>query len=80
MSFFVCNNVSDLELTTEDVIKKHRAELLYEDGLKAHRITVRRGHILDDTLAALRSGFNEKKHIRVRFLGEPAVDEGGPRR
>ena len=41
---------------------------------------MRRGHILDDTVVALRSNFDEKKHIRVSFLGEPAVDEGGPRR
>ena len=62
------------------MIKQHRDKYYYEDDLKAHRITVRWGHILDDTLVALRSGFDEKKHIRVRFLGEPAVDEGGPRR
>ena len=62
------------------MIKRHRAELLYEDSHKAHRITVRRGHIMDDALVAIRSGFDEKKHIRVRFLGEPAVDEGGPGR
>ena len=62
------------------MIKQHRANFLYEDDFNVHRITVRRGHILDDTLVALRSNFDEKKHIRVRFLGEPAVDEGGPRR
>ena len=62
------------------MIKQHRANFLYEDDFNVHRITVRRGHILDDTLVALCSNFDEKKHIRVRFLGEPAVDEGGPRR
>ena len=71
---------SDLELTIEDVIKQHRAEILYEDEFNAHRITVRRGNIMDDTIASLRVGFDEKKHVRVRFIGEPAVDEGGPRR
>ena len=62
------------------MIKQHRANFLYEDDFNVHCITVRRGHILDDTLVALRSSFDEKKHIRVRFLGEPAMDEGGPRR
>ena len=62
------------------MIKQHRANFLYEDDFNVHRITVRRGHILDDTVVALRSNFDEKKHIRVCFLGEPAVDEGGPRR
>ena len=35
---------------------------------------------MDDTIFSLRPGFDEKKHIRVRFLGEAAIDEGGPRR
>ena len=77
---FCCLYLCDLELTTEDVIKQHRAEILYEDDFNAHRITVRRGNIMDDTIASLRVGFDEKKHVRVRFIGEPAVDEGGPRR
>ena len=54
--------------------------MLYADELSAYRITVRRGSIMDDTLLSLRAGFDEKKHIRVRFIGEPAVDQGGPRR
>ena len=29
---------------------------------------------------ALRSGFDDKKHLRIKFIGEPAMDEGGPRR
>lgn len=78
--FFVSFLCSDLELTTEHVINQHRAKTLYEDSHNAHRITVRRGHILDDAISSLRPGFDEQKHVRVRFLGEPAVDEGGPRR
>ena len=35
---------------------------------------------MDDTIFALRRGIDEMKHIRVRFVAEPAVDEGGPRR
>lgn len=62
------------------MIQWHRKEVLHHDKQNTFRITVRRGHILDDTLASIRSGFDEKKHIRVTFLGEAAVDEGGPRR
>ena len=51
--------------------------MLYADELSAYRITVIRGSIMDDTLLSLRAGFDEKKHIRVRFIGEPAVDRGG---
>ena len=71
---------SDLELTTADVIKQQKAKFLYEDDHIAHRITVRCNHILEDAFVAIRSSFDEKKHIRVRFIGEPAIDEGGPRR
>lgn len=31
-------------------------------------------------MVVLRSGFDEKKHLRVCFLGEKGVDGGGPRR
>ena len=41
---------------------------------------MRRSHILDDTIAALRCGFDESKHISIHFLGESAIDEGGPKR
>ena len=43
VSFLSLTLCSDLELSTEDVIRQHRAKFLYEDDLKAHRITVRRG-------------------------------------
>jgi len=68
------------ELTIQDVVQPHRMQVLYEDKFESHRITVRRGHILEDAISSIRGGFDEKKHIRVSFLGEPAVDEGGPRR
>ena len=38
--------------------------------LDALCITVRRGSICDDTIFAPHAGFDEKKHIKVRFLGE----------
>ena len=41
---------------------------------------MRRSHIFEDALAAVRHSFDEKLHIRVRFLGEPGIDDGGPRR
>lgn len=53
---------------------------LYTDVFNIFRITVRRVHIFEDTLVALRAGFDEKKHLRVHFLEETAVDGGGPRR
>ena len=71
---------SDSDLTLEAAIEKHKADHLYTDVFDTFRITVRRGHIFEDTLFALRSGFDERKYLRVSFLGEPAADGGGPRR
>ena len=56
------------------------AVVLYEDDYNTHRITIRRRHIFEDTLTAICHGFDEKKHLKVTFIGEPAVDGGGPRR
>ena len=69
----------DQQLTLDAVLHHHVAEVLYSDESMKHRITVRRGHLLQDTQRAL-IYFDEHKHIRVTFLGEPAVDDGGPRR
>lgn len=45
------------------------------------RIVIRRRHVLKDTLHKMRSGtLNFTKHFRVTFIGEAAVDAGGPMR
>jgi len=59
----------------EDLLKQHRGRVLDPD--QSQRITVRRKNIFEDTRKALE---RPSKHIRVTFLGEPAVDDGGPRR
>lgn len=69
-----------MDLTLEGVLKHHRAKIITGDPYSPYRIVVRRGHLLDDAIEALRFGFDESKHIRVRFVDDPAVDEGGPRR
>ena len=66
------------DLTIEEVIKQHRAEII-KDAEKTHRITVRRSHIFEDAIDGLH-GFDEGRQIRVTFLNEPAVDDGGLRR
>ncbi len=35
---------------------------------------------MGDTLHKLRNGLDVKKHLKVTFVGEPAVDAGGPLR
>ena len=37
-------------------------------------------YVLPDTLHQLRWGLDVSKHMRVTFVGEPAVDSGGPMR
>ena len=57
-------------VTIDEAIKQHRAKVLDPNNTNALCITVRRGSILDDTIFSLRPGFDEKKHIKVRFLGK----------
>ena len=61
------------------MLKSHKSEVLSKDDSLRYRITVRRGHIFDDANRAFKM-LDEEKHLRITFLGEPAVDDGGPRR
>ena len=64
----------------KDVLDNHRSTHMYSDETMVFRITVRRSNIWEDTHRALKHTFDEKKHVRITFLGESAVDGGGPRR
>ena len=64
-------------ISLESLLTCHRASVVSEDRL---RITVRRKHIFEDTLHKLRCGIDISKHLRVTFIGEPAIDDGGPMR
>lgn len=45
------------------------------------RIHVRRSNLITDTIRAFsKPTFNVSKLLKVVFVGEPSVDEGGPRR
>lgn len=44
------------------------------------RITIRRSHILDDSVRLFQKGVYSNKAFKVTFIGEPAVDLGGPLR
>ena len=66
--------------TTSTLIKQHRQMVLPHDSLDRVRIIVRRSRILQDTLHLLKNGLDTTKHIRVTFVNEPAVDQGGPLR
>ena len=44
------------------------------------RIIVRRSNVWEDSLKQFIKGLSYNKTIKVTFVGEPAVDSGGPRR
>lgn len=41
-------------------------------------ITIRRKHVWEDTLYKFKCGLNICQQLRVTFIGEPAIDDGGP--
>lgn len=44
------------------------------------RITIRRKHLWSDFKAARRKLIRSNSNLKVVFVGEPAVDDGGPKR
>ena len=41
-------------------------------------IMIRQKHVWEDALHRFKSGLDVNKYLKVTFVGEPAVDEGGP--
>lgn len=71
-------------LTIVDILKEHFKgfpELENNsDSDVYNNIHVRRNHIWSDTLRAVKkASFNPINPLHITFIGEPAVDEGGPR-
>lgn len=64
------------------MVLQHQARMLKsDDDEDVQHLIIRRKHLFPDALKAFkRSMFDVSKHLRVRFLGESAQDEGGPRR
>ena len=61
------------------ILHQHCQCALFKEGCE--RVNIRRSHLVSDSLLQFgRSSFNAAKVPVVRFLGEPAVDEGEPRR
>ena len=62
----------------EAVLTDHRRTVL--DPTVVHRLHIRRHHVYSDSLKAFKKKFPFNGTIRVVFLGEPAIDIGGPLR
>lgn len=61
------------------MLERHFCRVIRKD--EHQRINVRRQYLLKDALAAFqRQSFDASRILRVCFVGEAAVDTGGPRR
>ena len=69
-------------ISLEAVLHEHAMSLyIADDPDNRQKIPVRRKHVWNDTKRALsRLGFQERIGLSVVFIGEPAIDEGGPLR
>lgn len=76
-----CATWHSSNLSVVEVIALHKLSVLPSGRSESRsRITVRRKHVLIDMLHSLRNGLDCSKYLRVTFVGEPAVDDGGPLR
>ena len=66
-------------LSISTIIEAHRNRH-YSPDSSVHRITVRRKKVLEDALLYFKKGIPQDKRLKVTFVGEPAIDDGGPLR
>ena len=65
----------------QNTLRLHRNAVMTSDDGNFQRINVRRSDVFMDGIYAFRRAtFDTTKLLKVRFIGEPAVDQGGPRR
>lgn len=70
-------------LSLAEILDNHLKKYpnLSEEGDYFNSVHVRRNNIWKDALRAItKPSFTPTNRMRVTFIGEPAVDEGGPRR
>ncbi len=64
------------DLPASELLSMHRSDILPIRKSDNTRITIRRKFVLQDTLHQFRIGLDITKHLKVVFVGEPAVDDG----
>ena len=64
------------------IIQQHQGRVLTSvDDEDVQLLHIRRSNLLSDALRQFsKSSFDASKILKVRFIGEEAVDTGGPRR
>lgn len=81
----ISTDVSEVENTSPDTKMEKMKDLVTELAKNVQpvkiRISVRRKSVFKDYLeTAKKPWFNGRRMLKVTFIGEPAVDDGGPRR
>ena len=67
----------------KQILQQHAQRFIVDDDdfTPSQRVNARRTNVVDDAMnQCRRSSFNLEQPFSVRFLGEPAVDVGGPKR
>ncbi len=71
----------DVIVTKHIVLHHQQSVLRANDDEDKQRISIRRSHVFKDAARAFsKSTFNVSKLLKVTFVGEQSVDDGGPRR
>lgn len=79
-TIFLLFRVSSVnQVAFEDAFKVFKQNVLKQSS-QVVRITIRRSHLWDDTLRLYNKGIYCERQLKVSFLGEPAIDLGGPKR
>lgn len=67
------------QIAAKHILQQHQTRVIDREGYQ--RVHVRRSHLFTDALKAFsRSSFTVSKMLKVVFIGDASVDEGGPRR
>ena len=78
--FVLYNNRAKEDDVDIGVILKDHAQSVLTNS-EVQRVNIRRSQLFADTLSACsRSTFDLQKALKVRFIGEAGVDDGGPKR
>ena len=66
-------------IRAKEILIQHQKKVIIEEDFQ--RVHIRRKSLYSDALHAFsRLTFNASRMLRVTFIGEPAIDDGGPRR
>ena len=69
-------------IVAKHALQQHQQSVICgEDDEDCQRLSIRRSHLFSDAMRAFsRKTFNVSKPLKVQIIGEPSVDDGGPRR